>query len=75
MSEKTLSNLGDNPGVPGEFHTAPELSPFHEHLGDHLFLNKLALWNQPQLTGRHQFLPGDSAAWQWPGAAGHDPEG
>ncbi len=58
--------------VAGHFH-APDLSPFQEYLGDNLFLNKLALWNQHQLMGQHECLPGDSCPW--PGAAAHDPEG
>lgn len=61
--------------VPSDHGHVPDLSPWSANLGDTLFLNKLLLWNQPHLTGRHQFADGASDGWQWPTSASTDPEG
>lgn len=52
-----------------------DISPANPNLADSLFLNKLMLWNQPHLTGRHRFAPEASTGWEWPVSALNDPEG
>lgn len=73
-SETGLTTFIPNP-VPSDHGHVPDISPWNANLGDTLFLNKLLLWNQPHLTGRHQFPGQKSGNWQWPTAATADPEG
>lgn len=51
-----------------------DISPADPNLADSLFLNKLIIWNQPHLTGRHRFDPETSPGWEWPVSALNDPE-
>lgn len=61
--------------APDDLDHVGEVSPWDANLADTLFMNKLLLWNQPHLLGRHAFTPEESPEWVWPYHAGVDPEG